>query len=388
MSRGVRAKLNNPALLTWARTTAGYSVEDIARHMGKPPEVIEAWERADAAPTYRQLQQFAHRVRRSVASLYLPEPPPEPPPPPDFRLLPGRERGGFAPQALLAFRELRVNLANLRGVLRALGDDLTLAVPRWRDFSEVARHASELRDLLGVSVETQIAWSDHSAALDEWRWSLFGLGVVVQVLQMPIADVRGFSLISGDLAGIGLSSQDRGGGRAFSLFHEVAHLCLRRPGVSGDHELGEYEGDGDIADLERYCDSFAAEFLLPHEHPAVRAAMAEVARDFRYETARSVADRLKVSKYVIARRVFEAGAVGPDVYWAQREAWLDRDAVRPAGEGGRFVNTTVSHKGKPFVAKMLQAIDVGSLTAHEAAQMLSPLRPSHLDEARERALAT
>lgn len=392
MPRSARVRLNNPALLTWARTTAGYSVDDIARHLGKSPEVIEAWERGDAAPTYRQLQDFAAVVRRSVASLYLPEAPDEPPPPPDFRLLPGRERGRFTSEALMAFRELRVNLANLREILSVLGEDLTFALPRWRGFGDVARHASELRELLGVSVETQMTWKSLDHALDEWRWRLFRQGVVVQVLRVPITDVRGFSMISEDLGGIGLSNQDRGGGRAFSLFHEVAHLCLRRPGVSGDGDAGEYEGGDEFAALECYCDSFAAEFLLPREHPAVRAAIAEVAGDFTYDTVRRVGSRFKVSKYVMARRALEVGAVSPPVYWEQREAWLDHDATQRARGWADHVRTAVSHKGKPFVAKVLEAIDTGRLTSYEGAQMLSSrdrtLRPDQLAAARERVLAT
>ena len=63
MARGRKVKLNDPALLTWARESAGYSVDDVADWFKtKSAADIRAWENGRDAPTYRQLEKFARKV--------------------------------------------------------------------------------------------------------------------------------------------------------------------------------------------------------------------------------------------------------------------------------------------------------------------------------------
>lgn len=378
-----RVRLNNPSLLTWARETAGYTVEQMAEHMGKSPEDICEWESGTAAPTYRQLQDFANKVKRSVAALYLPDVPDEPPLPEDFRTLPVGGTSEFSSESLLAFRELRSSLSEWRDLLRLLAVDEELALPRWRGTDAAVERAGYLRERIGISVADQVSWRNYYAALDEWRWALHGLGVLVQVFAFPIEDVRAFSMIQHDLGGIGLSSRDAPSGRIFSLFHEVGHLCLRRPGVSGDplHASG---ANTSAARVERYCDSFAVAFLLPLDSEEVSRAVETIASDFTEETVAAAARRLKVSKDVLARRAHDAGAVDHRDYWRAVEQWRRHGAMRTRSSGGGdFVVNQVSHKGKPFVSDVLQALDAGALTAFEASKMLS-LRPGHLEKARSR----
>ncbi len=67
----------NPAVLKWARETAGYSPEDAARRFHIPAERIAAWETSPgpAHLTIRQLEELAHFCKRPTAALLLMDPP-------------------------------------------------------------------------------------------------------------------------------------------------------------------------------------------------------------------------------------------------------------------------------------------------------------------------
>jgi Zn-dependent peptidase ImmA (M78 family)/transcriptional regulator with XRE-family HTH domain len=388
MSRTPKVRVNNPGLLAWARESAGYQVEDVAARLDKSPSDIRAWEEGEDAPTYRQLQAFAKMVRRPVAALFLPEVPPAAPPPEDFRTLPGAHLPPLGPQALLAFRELRNSVAELRTLLDELRQPLALKVPTWPSTDESPPpRAAALRELLGVTVEDQMACRHGTQAFDMWRDVLFDSGVLVQVFGVPVAEVRGFSVLADDLGGIGVSSQDSSGAKIFSVFHEVGHLCLRRPGVSA--YLSRRAGRRDARALETYCDAFAAAFLLPLDHPAVADALHELESDFRLETAQALARRFCVSKYVLARRLLDAERIGPQRFWDSYRSWRAHDdevaatrrGRRQDAEGGpSSVVVRVSHAGKRYVATVMEALHQGVLSRHEAARVLA-LRADNLADA-------
>jgi Zn-dependent peptidase ImmA (M78 family)/DNA-binding XRE family transcriptional regulator len=384
MSTIVRAKLNNPAVLRWARENAGYDVHRMAQLMGKGPETIEAWETGEARPTIRQLRKFAHKVHRPLAALYLPEVPDDAQLPRDYRMVPGAERGEFTPEALLAFRQLSNSLSYLRGLVADLGEPLSLDLPHWLDTGESPpTRAAELRETIGVSFPEQVGWSNNYEALREWRSALFDRGVVVQAFPVPVEDVRGFSMIEHGLSGIGLSSKDAVLGRVFSLFHEVAHVCLRQPGASGI--LTGPDCADDVAQLERYCDKFAAAFLLPAREPEVEAAVTALQGEFTISRASSLAHRLKVSKYVLARRVLDTGLISSSDYWQHIDAWRSADAANVrSGKGGNYYKNKVSGLGPRYVGKILQGVARNVITERDAARALG-IRLGGLDRVREMA---
>ena len=70
-----------PALLTWARERASYSLQEMSVQFPK----IADWERGEAQPTFRQLEAFADTTHAPIGSFFLPEPPVETMPIPDLR---------------------------------------------------------------------------------------------------------------------------------------------------------------------------------------------------------------------------------------------------------------------------------------------------------------
>src|SRR5690348_3726586 len=78
-----------PALLTWARSTAGLSVEEAAHSLQTKPERLIEWEEGARHPSMAQLRRMASVYKRLLSDFFLPAPPEEAPIPHDFRRLPG-----------------------------------------------------------------------------------------------------------------------------------------------------------------------------------------------------------------------------------------------------------------------------------------------------------
>jgi Zn-dependent peptidase ImmA (M78 family)/transcriptional regulator with XRE-family HTH domain len=367
-----KVRLNNHQLLVWARESAGMTVADIARAVDAKEARVEAWERGEDWPTYTQLKDLARKVKRPVAALFLPTPPEPPAPPEDFRHLPASMRGRYGPEALLAFREFRNRLARLAEILAGLEVGTRFTLPRLALDADIAASSGQLRAILGVSLESQIAARSAGAILSAWRDQLFPVGVVVQTLRAPLEEFRGLSVIVGDLAGVGLNTRDPDRARLFSLFHEVAHLCIRRPGVSGE-DAGTGGADATSA-VEAFCNRFAAEFLLPRGAPQVRDALTELAADPTPDRGRMLSSKLKVSKYVALTRALELGLIDRDMHRDAYVQWRRHDAGVPAkaegDDGPGYYVSKVAEYGRPYVSTVLSAIERGTLSLHEAARVL------------------
>ena len=86
-----------PAILSWARSTAGLSIEEAAHSLQTKPEKVLAWEKGEASPSMSQLRKMTTTYKRLLSDFYLPAPPEEEPLPHDFRRLPGEVALRYSP---------------------------------------------------------------------------------------------------------------------------------------------------------------------------------------------------------------------------------------------------------------------------------------------------
>jgi Zn-dependent peptidase ImmA (M78 family) len=234
--------------------------------------------------------------------------------------------------------------------------------------------AEELRALLGITVKKQVKeFRSHSAAENAWRSVLFDHGIIVRVCNMPISDARAFCLFKDDLAGIGLSNEDREHARIFSLFHEVCHLGLRQPGVSGMPSNARSANQR----LEQYCDHFAASFLLPSSDSEVIGSMELFRGSFEpLELSLFISKKFKVSKYVAIRRAYDLGTIEPNIYWRIMSEWKLNDLEYAAKErakkkrSGDYYATQISYIGRRFINLVMEGVERNHLTPVEATRIL------------------
>src|SRR5437660_11812097 len=86
-----------PALLQWARKTAGMDILLASKRIGVSEASVRKWESGDLQPTIKQLRRASKVYRRPLAVLLLPSPPKDFQPLRDFRRLSDDLREDWSP---------------------------------------------------------------------------------------------------------------------------------------------------------------------------------------------------------------------------------------------------------------------------------------------------
>jgi Zn-dependent peptidase ImmA (M78 family) len=202
---------------------------------------------------------------------------------------------------------------------------------------------------------------------------------------MPVKEARGFSLNGGALPAVVVNSSDAVQAKIFTLFHELAHLGLKTPGVCLprlDETMGESEN------VEAFCNRFSGALLAPLD--ALRGALPARGSDDDTveETARRLASQFKVSRYVMLFRFLRADAVSKAQFQRIFDKWERAKVETPQrSKGGPPPHVkALSRLGPRFVSNVLDAYARGLLTTSDVADYLS-LKTRHLPQL-QRMLAT
>src|SRR5258708_2903329 len=105
MAARVKA-LINPALITWARETAGFTLPEAAKKLDIEEERLAAWEDPanENAPSIPQLRKLAGVFKRPLAVFYMAEVPKKFEVMRDLRRLPGAGARRYSPALELEIR--------------------------------------------------------------------------------------------------------------------------------------------------------------------------------------------------------------------------------------------------------------------------------------------
>lgn len=364
----------NPALLVWAREQSGYPPELIAKRLGVKPERLEAWERGERKPTVRQTQELAKYYHRPFGVFFLPQPPSILPLAAEYRRLPGVRPGVESPEFRLALRVM----SQRREVALELSEELGLEVT---DF-EIAARLSErpaavgklLREVLGLSIEAQLAWRDEWQAWREWRTAVEQAGVLVfQFPKVPLDQTRGVSLLDFPLPAIGINSKESApGARVFSLLHELVHIALAL-GKQEAVALRERRSDAQWQEVERFAEEAASEAIVPQE-TLKRLLRGMAARRDAWDIGqvRGLAAKFRVTPLAMATRLRAAGALGRAGYERWRVEWDEYLSTLKPRKGGIAspVDKTLGRAGRPFAQLVLEALDGNRITAVDASRYL------------------
>ena len=326
----------NPELIRWARERAGYSIEAAETHFRD----IAAWESRQKDPTYVQLEQVADRFGVPVSVLFFPEPPDVPEPSRSFRTLPEREFAALPPRMHLLVRKaqaLQISLVELTEG-RNPAEQFILHAFQGRE-----PDPEEVRAILGVSLDDQRTWADPATAFREWRDALYEAGVFVFKDAFRETDYCGFSIYDTELPVIYVNSSRSATRQIFTLFHELGHLLHETSGLDPvPTELMDRLPTASRR-VERRCNHFAANLLLPpseldrlmaHQEPTESAAT-------------QIAGDLNLSREMVYRHFRDLGWITDEEYADARERWN----VPPAksGAGGNSNRTLVTYLGTQYL---------------------------------------
>lgn len=357
----------NPAVLTWARESAGFDLAAAAVKLDVDREKLLAWENIDGeeAPSIPQLRKLAELYRRPLAVLYLPEPPVSFQPMHDFRRLPDLGLRRFSPELTLEIRFAQQR----RALALELFED---AEEKPKDFglettinSNPETAAVDIRNALGINHAEQSRWRDHRVAFTAWRSKIEELGVLVfQASKIESEEASGFAYWADVLPFIVVNRKDAYARRVFSMFHELAHLMLRQSGVS------DLDGDGPRAPtdekIEVFCNQVAAAALMPRDtflaEPAI-ATRGVGSHEWDDATVQSLSLIYGVSREAIVRRLLTLNRTTEAFYVRKRAQYAvefqqqrQRDREKNAGKPipRNMPRETVADYGKPFVRRVIQ----------------------------------
>jgi Zn-dependent peptidase ImmA (M78 family) len=355
-----------PELLRWARERAGLSVETLIGRFPKLPN----WERGEARPTLRQLEDYAKATRTPVGFLFLQAPPVEEMPIPDFRTVGNAHIGHPSPDLLDTLYLCQQRQAWYRDFVLAVGEERLALVGSVRTTDPIVATATRIRNALGFDLAERQRLPTWTDALRRFIEQADSLGVLVMVSgvvgsnnrrRLDPGEFRGFALADEFAPLVFINGADTKAAQMFTLAHELAHVFLGQSAVSDAQALVVPDHA-----VERWCNQVAAELLVPLE--GLRAAFDGQA-PLRDETER-LARRFKVSTLVILRRIHDAGGLGRDAYWRAYEEELARIRALPKGSGGDFYLTLGARASKTFARALVISTLEGRTPFTEAFRLL------------------
>lgn len=355
-----------PALITWARETAGFSLAEAAERLKVAEEQLASWESPDGeeSPSIPQLRKLATMFKRPLAVFYLPEPPTKFEVMRDLRRLPGAGLRHFSSALQL---EIRAS-AERRELALDLAADLDEEIPTFNLIADVNEDpevvGARIRAALGVTDDLQINWrdADGRAGFNAWRSRIEATGTLVfQTTTFPTEEASGFAIAADVSPVISVNRRDALTRRTFSLLHEFAHLMVRVSGVS-DLETEERRPPEDQR-IEVFCNQVAAAALVPKESLLAQPGVAEQGlRSENWSDAQisDLARRFNVSREALIRRLltfnrttnaFYARKRGQ--YIAEYQAFLARQREKKPEIKRNMPRETISQFGKPLVRMLL-----------------------------------
>ncbi|MDE1162312.1 MAG: ImmA/IrrE family metallo-endopeptidase [Acidobacteriaceae bacterium] len=392
----------NPAILVWARESAGLDVQDAAKKLalGDSKEAsgtdkLLELERGARRPTRTQLNKIAKIYRRPLLAFYMAEPPKKAPRGEDFRST-GNEvsaRDNALLDALL--RDLKAR----QEIVRDLLEDLDEAAPKaFVGSSRLTESAQTVADRVSALLHIPQVRSNWGTTPDEYfkrlRSAVESVGVFVLLTgdlgshhSTLTEDVfRGFAVADPVAPFIVINDHDARTARSFTLVHELVHILLGQTGVSGTPE--SVRDNSDIGRIEQFCNDVAGLVLLPttfaDRRPSELNNGTTLAASRYIET---VAKNWLVSEPLVAFRLKRLGWISTGTYrelatiYAKRWASV-KESTRAANqlkEGGpSYYVVKQSRLGEALVDVVRRTLRENRLTHTRAARVLG-VKPSSVE---------
>ncbi len=371
----------NHKILGWARKRCERTLEEVAAKFKRSVEEIEAWESGARTPTVRQARELAKFYERPFLEFFLSSAPeiPEPQSIPDYRMHAGVTPPRETREVLDLQQWVETQRDNALDLLDEIGEDPpTIPDELFTTIEENPEYAAEgAREAIGYSPQEQLAIpKDKAAQLPTiLRSRLEALGILtLKKTEMAKHGIRGICLAEFPLPVIAFSSEAPTA-QAFTLSHELGHILVRDSGIIGSRQRTS-------PPVEKWCDHFAAAFLMPAEQmdALVGDAPTSPAKTFPDDDLNRIAEMFRVSPHAMLIRLVHLGYVEEAYYWDVKKPQFD-EAAKNFKQFGRAKYYGVRYKnahGDLYTGLVLQAWATGRITNHNAAEFMGIKNLAHL----------
>lgn len=376
----------NPAILRWARETAGLELDDAAKKITlggtkafAPAERLEQMESGDAAPTRALLVRMAKQYRRPLLTFYLSEVPEKGDRGNDYRTLPD----GYDPADDAYLDALIRGIRARQSMLRAALEDEEEAeqlpfIGSMTMNDSVQALVASIRKSLPMTLDEFRAAPTAVDAFKTLRTAVESIGIYVVLAgnlgsyhtAIDLRSFRGFALSDPIAPFVIMNDQDARAAWSFTLLHELTHLWLGQTGISG--------GYAEMAS-ERFCNDVAGEFLIPANELRQFALPNVENEEAVADAVTAFANERNVSRSMVAYKLYRQQRIQQG-QWHRlstrfREEWLaGRETRRERArsqEGGANYYTVRRHRvGDALISVVRRMMRAGALTTTKAGTVL------------------
>jgi Zn-dependent peptidase ImmA (M78 family)/transcriptional regulator with XRE-family HTH domain len=373
----------NGEVLRWARKRGSYSEESFAIQAGITRQKLTSWEAGTDFPPFGGAQELAKILRIPFGYLFLSNPPDDSTPLPDLRTINGDSKPP-SPDFADLLNEVLIKHDWYREHAKKRGA---------RPLSFIGRYSvsGDVREVVADIRRSVVPAGLHSSAsnpgdylrllaehAEQQNILVMRCGVVRGNPKrgLSVKEFRGFAISDKIAPLIFINAKDALVAQVFTFAHELVHLWIGQSGIS-NLDPSAHNSGSNRSDVEQFCNSAAAELLVPPEE--FRRSWDQSNETLEART-NSIARRFRVSVPVAIRRALELSMINRSQYFALFRAHQERvQAIEEAREqngaqessGGNFYNTFFARNGYRFSRALTSAVRSGELSTLEAARLLS-----------------
>ena len=290
-----------PKTLDWAVRESGYTQKEIEEKLKFPLGSIATWVGGDEKPNRTQFKKLANLLKRPDEVFFIDPPPVSMEPTVSMRFAFGTSTRRMSPEERVAIRDSYCIGRFIDGIRSDLGRmrcDLPV-VSTNEDPEEIAE--SIRTEFFQVSVTDQMSLGSPSLAFKFWRNEVERLGLLVFLYSLGENSSRGFSFASNKPLLIGVSTTWHPTVRIYTLFHELGHVVTQTSSSCVEEQVHQPSLDP----IERWCEKFAASFLMPRKE--LLTVLDQKHRSDPLRLATWMSNKLYVSRKAALLRLVEIG---------------------------------------------------------------------------------
>lgn len=352
----------NPKVLAWALEQSDAKPAQLAAATKRPVATVDEWLAGETQPNMTDVGAMARFLGRSPQFFLLPRVP-------DLASSPVNRRASqvdtsdASPRESIAVR----SIARLQNISRWSADALgaaPVALPKVGS-SRPDQYAETVRKWLKWDVKKQTKAPSKARVFRELRAAVEDRGVLVFLQKIGEANSRGFSLPDTHVPAILVNADSKlGSVRSYTLLHELAHLGR------GDAVL-HHEQD---TAAERWCEAFAAAFLLPADDLRAylsKGVAAKSAPDSLHRV-RLVSNRYGASWQSVAYRLVELKLAPQSLIAKVLEGEEPKEGGfgSPDGGGRTAVDIRLDEFGSEFPRLIVSALSEQNISPLDARKYL------------------
>ncbi|MBX3560984.1 MAG: ImmA/IrrE family metallo-endopeptidase [Sphingomonas sp.] len=381
----------NGAMMRWARKWRGRTIAEAAHKVGVPIEKIEAWEAGEDIPSVPKARKLADFYGRAFLEFFYDHEPEikESGLVPDYRI----HRGASDPRANREILEIqhwaemqRINALDLYEDVEEPPPSFPKALHASLEDS-VEEYAEQARAALSFSfaAQRQMTYRERQDLPNVLRAKMEDVGVLVlRENALSKFGVSGMTIVQFPLPII-VYAAEAPARSAFTLMHEFGHIVLRESAISGPQRV--QGGVTHERRVERWCDKFAAAFLIPKSalEDLRGPPPAKPVKAIDDTALAAIAKHFKVSQHALLIRLVDLEYIEAEYYWGvKRPQFLAEEAKwKSRGIPRIWASRIWNQLGNLYTGLVLEALGTGKIQPHQAQTLFGVSNPTHLTTIRQ-----